>query len=299
MNYPGLDIRSACLFLTADPEWRSKVFKGGLVLLIPLIGWSMLLGYRKITVDRIWNYEEELLPNWKDNYFKSLVEGLKCCGIIFLYLLPATIFFWHSISSANLVDEVPWTYISVILFFFPIFSPLAIPVSVFYLMAFPEFPLSATTGFSIIFFYFGLVFLIPLAFIQVSISNKYLSAFKIVECGKFLARNFIKYIEAWVYSSIISLIGHFCIPFSPWGVTWAYLGIVYNFNEVLFQDQVAKNKMKIKESFYENISGYWNKVSEERNFFFSKFLVDDGRDFSTVNLRPFYVPLPRLFERNE
>jgi len=30
----------------------------------------------------------------------------------------------------------------------------------------------------------------------------------------------------------MSLLGHFCLPFSPWGVVWCYLGITYLFNEV-------------------------------------------------------------------
>jgi hypothetical protein len=49
---------------------------------------------------------------------------------------------------------------------------------------------------------------------------------------RLIARHPRRYVEAWVGSSLLSLLGHFCVPVSPWGVAWCYLGITYLFNEV-------------------------------------------------------------------
>ncbi|NIS07205.1 MAG: hypothetical protein GWO07_00210 [Candidatus Dadabacteria bacterium] len=83
MKFPRLDVRSACLFMTSDPDWRQKIFTGGLVFLIPLIGWTTLLGYRKAAIDRLWTGKSTVLADWQNNYIYFFVEGFKSCLVIF------------------------------------------------------------------------------------------------------------------------------------------------------------------------------------------------------------------------
>ena len=58
------------------------------------------------------------------------------------------------------------------------------------------------------------------------------SAFAVWPALKSIVRYPRRYLEAWIGSSVMSLLGHLCLPFSPWGVAWCYLGITYLFNEV-------------------------------------------------------------------
>lgn len=83
-----LDWRSALLFPTADPEWRRKAGIGGLVLLIPVIGWVAVLGYRKEAVFRLIRRDAPVLPDWRGNGIRFLIEGLKAVAVINTYYLP-------------------------------------------------------------------------------------------------------------------------------------------------------------------------------------------------------------------
>jgi len=113
-----------------------------------------------------------------------------------------------------------------------------------------------------------------------------------------LYRNFYNYLEAWIDSSIISLIGHFCIPFSPWGVTWAYLGIVYNFNEVLYRDRLNRKTTGSPQSWFRRFSGnYWKSVEIQNSGVISEHFLDDKRKFKCLNFGPFKIPLPDLLDR--
>jgi len=233
----GLDVRSACLFMTADPQWRRKLFFAGLVLMLPAVGWPMLLGYRKLTIDRVHSGADPVLPEWGGNFGKCLTEGLKCCAVIAAYLLPASALTWSVIASTGHLRDLPWLPAACFLFAFPIFAPIALPTTLAYLAAVPAEPLPAWLAALLIAAYAASVFVIPLGFLRVSLTGRYLSAFNLSECAKFGARNARLFLLAWFHSSIVSLLGHFCIPFSAWGVAWAYLAIVYLFNEVLVRDK--------------------------------------------------------------
>src|SRR5580658_9037008 len=58
-----LDWRSACLFMAVDPSWRRKVWIAGLVLLIPVIGWPAILGFRKEAIFRLVHGNHPVLPD--------------------------------------------------------------------------------------------------------------------------------------------------------------------------------------------------------------------------------------------
>lgn len=95
----------------------------------------------------------------------------------------------------------------------------------------------------------------------------------------------------------MSLIGHFCIPFSPWGVNWAYLGIVYNFNEVFYTDQLLSKTSSFPDSWFERFSaGYWKHVKNNKRRRFNEHIIDNKIRCKSINLGKFYIPLPRIIE---
>ena len=61
-------------------------------------------------------------------------------------------------------------------------------------------------------------------------------------------------------SGIISLLGHFCLPLAPWGITWAYLGIVYFFNELPALKPETNDTDYLQESWFTDFrTRYWNR----------------------------------------
>ncbi|NIS07206.1 MAG: hypothetical protein GWO07_00215 [Candidatus Dadabacteria bacterium] len=196
------------------------------------------------------------------------------------------------------MPQIPLLEIVIFLVIFPLFTPIALPLTVLYLIFLQGNGLDLITGISIIFFYGISVFWIPLGFLRVSKTGKYLSAFDIPKTFSFLRRNSLNYAEAWIDLSIISLIGHFCIPFSPWGITWAYLAIVYNFNEVLYRDNLNTKMTDYPDSWFDTFSGsFWHAVKIKDLGFFRKYKYDNDKSFVSLNIGPFKIPLPRLLEK--
>ena len=69
---PQLNWKASTLFMATDPDWKRKIFVGGLVLLIPIIGWPAILGYRKVVVERLVDGALPLLPEWRGNCMLDL-----------------------------------------------------------------------------------------------------------------------------------------------------------------------------------------------------------------------------------
>src|SRR4051794_391692 len=70
------------LFLLHDPDWRRKVFVGGLLLMIPVVGWFATLGYRKALIARLYQGNRLPLPDWHGQVWTHIREGLKAAGVI-------------------------------------------------------------------------------------------------------------------------------------------------------------------------------------------------------------------------
>lgn len=104
---------------------------------------------------------------------------------------------WIVIGN-GLLPQIPLVEIIFILIIFSIFTPIALPVTVIYLVFIPPIGLNVFEAASIIFIYGLSVFWIPLGFLQVSATGKYLSAFDVGNTVKFLQRNYANYIEAWI-----------------------------------------------------------------------------------------------------
>ena len=255
-----LDWRSACLFMVADPQWKRKIWITGWVLMLPVIGWPMLLGYRKEAVIRLTRGRSPLLPEWnRREAWIYLREGAKAMLVIHTWFVPLYGWVGWRLLQSPQAAEIPWTIIAGIAVVIPILSTLVIPALVWlgqYGVAAPVFALPEALLISGL---FGLAtFLIPAGFLNVSRTNQFRNAFKIHWSWPFLWRNFPAYVEAWIGSGLISLVGHFAIPFSPWGIGWAYLGIVFFFNEVPLAKPAANDLAYMDARWFNELRDrYW------------------------------------------
>jgi hypothetical protein len=66
----------AGLLPTLDPGWRRKIFRAGLVLCIPVVGWPAVLGYRGRFVRHLFGPTTAALPDWSEGLFGFVREGL-------------------------------------------------------------------------------------------------------------------------------------------------------------------------------------------------------------------------------
>lgn len=237
-----LDWRAATTFVRLDPEWRAKIFRGGLLLLFPPLGWPVALGYRKRLIERLATRAEPVLPSWETGVGAYWCEGMRALGVIFAYYAPVFVVYAAKVHAHGLPD-LPWPQLAAFFAFFFLLTPFLLPSLVIASSAWAGGSAFSTVEVIGVLAYFALAtFLIPAGFLQVSRSGRFRSAFRIGANLRFIARHFALYLEAWTFSSLIALAGHSCIPFSPWGVFWCYQSIVYAFNEVRMHTGDAEDR---------------------------------------------------------
>ena len=88
-----LDWRTASTFLVVDPDWRRKVWIGGLLLLVPIVGWPVALGYRKALIDRLWRGTAPLLPEWRGLVGDYWCSGMRAVGVMTVFFAPLYVAF--------------------------------------------------------------------------------------------------------------------------------------------------------------------------------------------------------------
>lgn len=77
-------------YVTEDPEWLKKVAIAALVMLIPIIGQMVVIGWALEITRRVINHESEMLPDWS-NFSDYLSKGFQGFVINFVYILPVSI----------------------------------------------------------------------------------------------------------------------------------------------------------------------------------------------------------------
>jgi hypothetical protein len=277
----------AGLFPLADPAWRRRIFVGGLYLMMPLFGWPAILGYRKELVLHLFGDAAAPLPPWKGRFFHYFGEGLKSMGVIFGYLAPLYATLFGVVLARGFAPGA--TSALIVLFFvvFPIFSTLSFPTACF-LLAFGRDRAWITPGelaaflaaFSVV------IFLIPAGFLRVTVTGRYRSAFHLGRTLPLIRRHFRAYLAAWWYSGLMSLLGHLTIPLAPWGVVWAYLAIIFLFNEIVHRDGTAPGTGWLERSLGDPRFAERGRVGTAR--------ISDGAgsQAAILDLGAFSVPLP-------
>lgn len=231
---PGLrlDWRAAATFVRADPAWRAKILRGGLLLLFPPLGWPVALGYRKTLIGRLATRAQPLLPEWPGHTLHFWCEGMRALGVIFAHYVPLLVLLAWKAAHHGLPD-LPWTGLAAFFGFFFLLTPFLLPGLIVAASAWVgEAAFSRLEVVLALAYFAAATFWIPAGFLQVARTGRYRDAFRVRDNLRLLARHGRLYLEAWTFSGLIALAGHFCIPFSPWGVFWCYQSIVYAFNEI-------------------------------------------------------------------
>src|SRR5581483_8460161 len=172
--------RTAFTFMTHAPAWKRHLFLGGfLLLLCPPVGWPLALGYRREVARRLVEGQEPVLPNWR-SWAVYLRDGLKAVGVILTYYIPFLAIFWCVALPHPEVAVEHWVEIAVflllVLLLIPIFLPL---LPVLYGMVFPWMHLSPAGAVVAGAVFWGTAFLLPAAFLQVSVDGSFRAAFRL------------------------------------------------------------------------------------------------------------------------
>ncbi len=284
-------------FVVRDPNWRQKIFFGGLlILLFHPIGWPIALGYRKVLISNLSSGTEPLLPEWKGNVGYFFMEGVKAMGVIFGYLFPLYLVLFILLFSNGVQPNEYWLCVGLFFVAFIMFSTLSFPSILIYWTFFSA-GYRVPIEISLIFLsaYCLIIFFIPAGFLQVSKSGKYLSAFNISAAFLTLTTHFRRYILAWYHSAIMSFSGHFAIPFAPWGVFWCYLGIIFEFNSILQNDYDEDSR----QSWYRRLDGA-DRLLLQSTCYKSVFRCLNPADVTPcflIKIGPILIPLPMIFTR--
>lgn len=277
----------AGLLPVLDPAWRQKIFRGGLLLCIPMVGWPAALGYRARFVRHMFGATEAPLPDWDEGFFGFVYQGLLAMAVIFGYLLPLYVALALTVTARGFAPDATWAWLAAGFVVFPIFSPLAFPVACALLTAGDAPWLSRGESAAFTAAYAFVVFLIPAGFLEVSRTGRHVSAFALWRTLPFVVRNLGTYLEAWLRSGLMSLAGHFALPIAPWGVIWSYLGILAAFNELLLREGLAPGEGWLQR-------GLADPRLQRRGGLGRFALVDGGGEAVTaVDLGLFAAPLPR------
>jgi hypothetical protein len=281
---------AAGLVAILDPNWRRKIWIGGLLLLIPIVGWPAIVGFRSRFVPRLLGSDVPLLPSFSDEVLPQIRDGLKALAVIFGYQLPLFLAVGFAVAHRGYVPDAGAFWLCAFFVAWPIFSTLSFPVACLSLAIVPEGWLSPLEALAGVTAYTVLVFLIPAGFLQVSLTRRYRSAFAFWRAIPFVARNLSLYLEAWGLSGLMSLAGHLALPLSPWGVVWCYLGIVLLFNELLLHAGLAPPSCWLARAVEDP------RFQNEERGFRRELLDAGGNPVAVLDLRLFSVPLPRGFD---
>lgn len=97
-----MDIGRAITYIFEDPNWLKKVLIGGLLMIIPIIGWAIVTGYSLRIVRNVIEGRDTPLPEWSD-FGGDFIRGLKGFVVWFVWSLPAWILGGYS-SIASLAS---------------------------------------------------------------------------------------------------------------------------------------------------------------------------------------------------
>ena len=285
--------------MTASEAWRRRVFVGGLLLMVPVIGWPLILGYRRRVVERLVSGDPELLPPWRGHLLETLRSGLGAMAVIHTWYAP--IYLWLALRMIESGDaNGAWLWPTAALFIaVPIFSTMIIPVGVVWLRFLADAPPSDGELAAMSVAFAVVTFVIPAGFLQVSRTGSLWSAFRLDRDLALIGRHFARYVEAWIGSGVMSLVGHLCLPLAPFGVVWCYLGIVYSFNEVPADDARSWFPYFRRE--------HWKAYKVARGRIVERYSrrdVDAGplgpgdHSITCVRIGPLRAPLPRCLGRS-
>jgi len=221
-------------FMTAEPGWRRKLLVGGLLLLVPPLGWPMALGYRKEVAFRLLAGTRSVLPEWCGRWLSFAKDGCAAVGVILVYFLPFLMVFWFLALDDLATAAAHWAEIALFFTLLPVLVPVFLPLlPPLYFYLFPWIALSLAEQFAVGLVFWGTTFFMPAAFLQVSLHGRFRDAFRVGEVLRLVRRILRPYLEAWGLSIAATVLALGSGPLAPWGIFWSYLVIVHAFNAAL------------------------------------------------------------------
>jgi hypothetical protein len=88
-----MNIGKSFSFVFEDKKWIEKVLIGGILMLIPILGPILMLGYNVELVRNVRKHDPEPLPAW-DEWGKKIAEGFKLIIINIVWGIPLWILFF-------------------------------------------------------------------------------------------------------------------------------------------------------------------------------------------------------------
>jgi hypothetical protein len=259
------------------------MWRAGLTMMIPFIGWHMVLGYRLRLAARLMN-GPDLLPSWEGRTAEFLFDGLKSTSVILAYLSPVYAVTFGVAVARGWEPTLVSLWISAVFLALPFLLPTSLPCAIG-ILAWHRYlgPLEAA---ALLIAYASIVFVIPAAFLQVSLTGRYRSAFAVWRIGTFLRRQLNHYSRVWLVGAPIVVAGHGIVPFAPWTVFWMYCSVMYLFNEVLVADGEHGRGGWIDHT---RIDPRW---SGEGRFGTRIVVAAGGEPVPVIDLGSFSAPLP-------
>src|SRR5213595_2417929 len=87
-----MDIGKAFSYVFEDEQWISKVLLGGVILLIPIVGWIAVSGYMVKVAQNVAQGNPRPLPEWSE-FGDHFMRGLHGIVIQIVYQLPTIILY--------------------------------------------------------------------------------------------------------------------------------------------------------------------------------------------------------------
>ena len=235
-TFVKLNWTDAFTFVTTGTAWLRKLFLGGLfILLLPPLGWPLALGYRKEVAARLVSGRQPLLPSWQRSWRPIVAAGWRSAGVILAYFTPFLLMYWllglESPAAAQAHVWIILSFLLAVVLLPPVSLPLLPPL---YALRFSWITFSPAETALLALLFAGTVFLMPAAFLEVSLTGRFRTAFRLLHMLRFITARPRYYLEAWFMSLLATFLALLTGPLAPWGIFWSYQVIVYAFNNALF-----------------------------------------------------------------
>lgn len=85
-----MDVGKSFTYMFEDKEWISKIAIGGLILLIPIVGWLIVFGYVLRVIRNVYDGTMPVLPEWNE-IGDMLVKGFMAFLGVLVWSIPVII----------------------------------------------------------------------------------------------------------------------------------------------------------------------------------------------------------------
>lgn len=228
-----IDWQTAVSYVTRQPAWKQRVGIGGLLLLLlPPAGWILALGYRSLVGQRLVDGVASVLPPWRGLFGAALRRGMASSGVILAYLTPFVIAYW--LLGARSLDVIATHSREVLMLLGAVilFPPLALPGMPVWALRYDWLHFSAGEIALLVALFFGPIFMLPSAFLQVAHHRHFTAAFRIDRVVQLIVVAPGLYVQAWMVALTVSAMAVVLVPLAPWLLFWSYLVISHLFVQV-------------------------------------------------------------------